>query len=380
MDILNRQSPYQRSLNRTLSRYLRNFDYLLLGAVYILIIIGIMMIASATRDVASLADRVNSQIIFAILGLGVVIFFAAIDYRLLTSTYIWIYGVIVLILGIVGLLGVEGDAGAQSWLNFGIAGFQPSELAKILLIIVLAQQLAKAADIIHTLRGVLISLAWAAIPAFFIFIQPDLGITVLIMVVWFVMAWAAGMSWKHIALFAVVGLIMLPILWGQMEEYQQARITVFLNPESDPDGFFNIGQALTAIGNGGLLGQGYMQGSQSQLRFLRVRHTDFIFAVIAEEFGFVGALFVLSLMGFVILRILRAAALAQDMAGSLLCYGVATVIFFQTLVSVGMNIRLMPVTGLTLPFISSGGSSLVTLLMGIGIVQSVLLRQDPREI
>jgi rod shape determining protein RodA len=380
VDILNRQSPYQRSLNRTLSRYLRNFDYLLLGAVYILIIIGIMMIASATRDVASLADRVNSQIIFAILGLGVVIFFAAIDYRLLTSTYIWIYGVIVLILGIVGLLGVEGDAGAQSWLNFGIAGFQPSELAKILLIIVLAQQLAKAADIIHTLRGVLISLAWAAIPAFFIFIQPDLGITVLIMVVWFVMAWAAGMSWKHIALFAVVGLIMLPILWGQMEEYQQARITVFLNPESDPDGFFNIGQALTAIGNGGLLGQGYMQGSQSQLRFLRVRHTDFIFAVIAEEFGFVGALFVLSLMGFVILRILRAAALAQDMAGSLLCYGVATVIFFQTLVSVGMNIRLMPVTGLTLPFISSGGSSLVTLLMGIGIVQSVLLRQDPREI
>ncbi|MGF1507850.1 MAG: FtsW/RodA/SpoVE family cell cycle protein, partial [Anaerolineae bacterium] len=292
----------------------------------------------------------------------------------------WIYAVLVASLGVGGLLGGLCLAGAQSWLNFGIAGFQPSELAKILLIIVLAQQMAKAANQIGTLKGILVSLAWAAIPTLFIFIQPDLGISVLIMVVWFAMAWAAGMDWKHIVLFAVVGLALAPFLWGIMEEYQRARIIVFIWPEADPDAFFNIGQALTAIGNGGLLGQGYMQGPQSQLRFLRVRHTDFIFAVLAEEFGFVGSIIVLLLLGIVVMRCLRAASLASDKAGSLIAVGVATVIFFQTVVSVGMNIRLMPVTGLTLPFVSSGGSSLVTLLMGIGLVQSVLLRQNPRDL
>ena len=341
------------------------------------------MIASATRDVASLADRVQSQIIFSILGIGVVIFFTVLDYRLLTSIYIWIYLVIVAILAVVGLLGVEGDAGAQSWLNFGVAGFQPSELAKILLIIVLAQQLANNADEIGRLRTVLISAGWAALPTFFIFIQPDLGISILVLVIWFMMVWAAGLRWEHFALFVVVGVVAMPVLWGQMEDYQKSRIIVFIEPEADPDAFFNIGQALTAIGNGGrdgLFGRGYMQGSQSQLRFLRVRHTDFIFAVIAEELGFVGAMTVLILIAGVIMRMLRAARLAHDMAGSLICYGVATVIFFQTVVSIGMNIRLMPVTGLTLPFVSSGGSSLVTLLMGVGIVQSILVRQNPRDL
>jgi rod shape determining protein RodA len=365
--------------SRTASRYLRNFDYVLLVTIIIMIVFGITMIASATRDVASLADRVSSQILFSIVGVGVVFVVAALDYRLLTSTYLWIYGIIVLLLAVVGLLGTEGEAGAQSWVNLGVAGFQPSELAKMLLIIVLAQQLANNAERIEKLSTVLSSLAFVFIPVFFIFIQPDLGITVLVLVVWFVMVWAAGMRWEHIALFIIVALIVTPLLWSQMEDYQRSRITTFVNPESDPDAFFNINQALTAIGNGGLLGRGYMQGSQVQLRYLRVRHTDFIFAVIAEELGFVGAMAVLVLMTVAVLRILRAARLSHDMAGSLICYGVATVIFFQTLVSVGMNVQLLPVTGLTLPFISSGGSSLVTLLFGIGLVESVLLRQDPRQ-
>ncbi len=362
------------------SRFVRNFDYVLLVVVIILIIFGIMMIASATRDVASLADRVNSQILYGIVGIGVVFAVAALDYRLLTSTYLWIYGIIVGILGVVGLLGIEGEAGAQSWVNLGIAGFQPSELAKMLLIIVLAQQLAINAERIQRLSTILKSLAFVAVPTLLIFIQPDLGISVLVLVVWFVMVWAAGMRWQHILLFVLIALVILPILWGQMEDYQRSRIAVFLNPQADEDAFYNIRQALTAIGNGGLLGRGYMQGTQSQRRFLRVRHTDFIFAVIAEELGFVGALAVLGLITLVLFRILRAARMAPDMAGSLICLGVATVIFFQTLVSIGMNIRLMPVTGLTLPFISSGGSSLVTLLFGIGLVESVVTRHNPREL
>jgi rod shape determining protein RodA len=309
----------------------------------------------------------------------IVIVMTAIDYRLLTSTYLWIYGIIVLILAVVGVLGTEGEAGAQSWVTLGSAGFQPSELAKMLLIIVLAQQLATGAENIEKLKTVLISLAFVAVPVFFIFIQPDLGISVLILVTWFVMVWAAGLRWQHILLFIVLAIIAMPILWNEMEPYQKSRIITFIDLDADPDAAFNMRQALTAIGNGGLLGRGYMQGPQSQLRFLRVRHTDFIFAVIAEELGFVGAMLVLGLMGIVIFRITRAARLAQDLAGSLLCYGVATVIFFQTLVSVGMNIRMLPVTGLTLPFVSSGGSSLVTLMFGIGLVESVVLRRGSRQ-
>jgi rod shape determining protein RodA len=362
------------------SRYFQNFDYMLLVTTVLLIIFGVMMIASATRDVASLADRVNSQIVFGIISVAVVLVVAALDYRLLTSTYLWIYGVIVLILAIVGVLGTEGEAGAQSWVNLGIAGFQPSELAKMLMIIVLAKQLADNAERIEKLPTILRSLLVVALPAFFIFIQPDLGITILLLVTWFVMVWAAGMRWQHIALFAVIALVALPVMWANMEPYQRSRITVFIKPEADADAFFNIRQALTAIGNGGLIGRGYMQGTQSQLRFLRVRHTDFIFAVIAEEMGFVGAMVVLALIAVVLFRILRAARLAPDMAGQLICLGVATVIFFQTFVSIGMNVRLMPVTGLTLPFISSGGSSLVTLMFGVGLVESVVLRHDPREI
>lgn len=360
-------------------RFLRNFDYTLLILVAILVIVGVLMIASATHDVPSLADRVSSQITYGIVGIGLVLLVAALDYRLLTSTYLWIYGGLVIFLALGTLLGVEGEAGAQSWINLGIAGFQPSELAKILLIVVLAQHLARNREQIRCLPTVLRSLGFVAVPVFLIFIQPDLGISILLLVVWFVMVWAAGMDWKHILLIVVAALIALPFLWSQMEDYQRSRIAVFINPEADPAASYNIDQALTAIGNGGFLGRGYMNGSQSQRRFLRVRHTDFIFAVIAEELGFVGAIAVLGLMLLVVLRLLRAARLASDMAGSLICIGVATVIFFQTLVSVGMNVRLMPVTGLTLPFISSGGSSLVTLLLGIGLAESVVVHRRPHE-
>lgn len=360
--------------------FFADFDYVLFAVTIILLLFGVMMIASATRDVDSLADRVNSQIVYSVVGVAIVLILAALDYRILTGMYVWIYILLLVILGITGLLGSEGEAGAQSWVNLGVAGFQPSELAKMLLIIVLAQQLARNVKHIEILRTILISLGFVAVPVYFIFIQPDLGISVLVMVTWFAMAWVAGMRWQHILLFAVVSLVSLPILWSQMEPYQRSRIATFINPDSDPDAAFNIRQALTAIGSGGLLGKGYMQGTQSQLRFLRVRHTDFIFAVIAEEFGFIGALLVIVLIGIVIYRVLRAARMAQDMAGSLICYGVATVIFFQTLVSIGMNVRVLPVTGLTLPFLSSGGSSLVTLMLGIGLVESIVVRHNARQL
>jgi rod shape determining protein RodA len=159
-----------------------------------------------------------------------------------------------------------------------------------------------------------------------------------------------------------------------MKDYQRERITTFINPEGDATAFYNINQALTSIGSGGLFGKGYANGTQNTGRFLRVRHTDFIFSVISEEFGFVGGITVMLLIGVVIWRILRGARMATDPLGSLICYGVAAIIFFQTFVSIGMNLRMLPVTGLTLPFISSGGTSLLSILAGIGLAESVIVR------
>jgi rod shape determining protein RodA len=367
--------PMSQAGPNRVARLWQNFDFILFGVTVILIIYGIMMIASATRGAVDtdLQSRLPRQIQYAIIGIGVMFFTASIDYRLLGALHRYIYLFLVFVLGLVAVLGLAGAAGAQRWLTVGIP-IQPSELAKLLLVIILAQHLQAQYHKMDKLQTVLISLGYIGVPALLIFLQPSLGITILIMFTWFIMIWAAGLRAKHIMLFLVVALLGAPILWANMEDYQKSRIFSFINPGGDEDAYYNILQAQISIGSGGLTGKGYLGGTQAQLRFLRVRHTDFIFSVIAEELGFVGASLVLVLIGLVLWRIMRAAYIAKDPLGSLLCYGVAANIFFQTFVSVGMNLSLLPVTGLTLPFVSSGGSSLLTLLFGIGLVESVVMR------
>lgn len=362
------------------TRIVQNFDYTLFGLTILLIAYGVLMIRSATMDAIDpdLINRVPRQITYAVIGLAMVIILALLDYRLLGALSPWIYTLVLGLLGLVAVLGVIGEAGAQRWLNVGIP-VQPSELSKILLVITLAQYLSERYQRIGHLRTVLNSLVYVGIPAGLIFMQPDLGTAVVVMFVWFVMVWASGLRGSHILLFLIIAVIALPIIWNMMEPYQQRRIQSFINPEGDPDAYYNIQQALISVGSGGLLGKGYAHGTQSQLRFLRVRHTDFIFAVIAEELGFVGVVLVMGLMLMLLMRILRGARIARDPLGSLICYGVAAIIFFQTVVSIGMNLQLLPVTGLTLPFVSSGGSSLLTLLVGIGLVESVIVRHRPLE-
>jgi rod shape determining protein RodA len=194
------------------------------------------------------------------------------------------------------------------------------------------------------------------------------------------MIWLAGLPLSHFVMLAAVALASALVLFPSLQDYQKERIVAFVNPEAVPEQAFNIDQALISIGSGGWWGKGYLQGTQSQLGFLRVQHTDFIFSVVTEEMGLIfGALVVLGLMGFILLRILRVAAKSPDPAGRYICVGIAAALFFQTMVSVGMNLRLIPVTGLTLPFVSYGGSSLLTLYMGIGVVQSVLMRHRKQE-
>lgn len=358
----------------------RQFDVLLLIATILLTVFGILMIRSATLNAidTDLINRVPDQIRFAILGIFVLFGLAALDYRLLSGLHQWLYLIMVALLVLVFFFGVEGDAGAKSWINIGIR-VQPSEIAKVLIIITLGHLLARNYEKMGRLTTLVKSLLHVGIPAAIIFIQPDLGMAIVFGVMWIVMIWAAGLRLKHIAIFGLAILltapVAVPIVWSQMQDYQKSRITSFIFPESDPDAYYNILQARISIGSGGLDGKGYAQGPQNIGRFLRVRHTDFIFSVIGEEFGLVGGVLVMGGLGFVILRILRGARQAVDPLGSLICYGVATFIFFQTVVSIGMNLSLMPVTGLTLPFLSSGGTSLLSTLAGIGLAESVIMRR-----
>ncbi len=354
----------------------RQFDWVLFVTTLILIVFGILMIRSATLGAidTDLISRVPDQIRYAIIGIVVVFALAAIDYRLLGSLHIWLYAIMVGLLVLVQFLGVEGDAGSQRWINVGIR-IQPSEIGKILIIVTLGYHLAQNYDQLHKLSTVIRSLVHMSLPTALIFLQPNLGTTIVFMVIWFAMIWAAGLRLKHIGIFALVFVLGAPVVWANMEDYQRSRITTFLFPDQqDRDTTYNIEQSRIAVGSGGWIGKGYANGSQSQLRFLRVRHTDFIFSVIAEEFGMAGGAAVMVGIGIVIARILRGARMAIDPLGSLICYGVAAIIFFQTTVSIGMNLNMLPVTGLTLPFISSGGTSLLSMLAGIGLAQSVIMR------
>jgi rod shape determining protein RodA len=362
----------------------RRFDYTLFGVTLLLTIFGILMIASATQDAIdpAIISRVPDQIRFTLLGVVIMVVLAVVDYRTLGGLGMWLYLLMIALLVMVFFFGVEGDAGAQSWINIGIR-IQPSEVAKVLIILTLGQYLAENYEYIGRMSTLLVSLIHVGIPSLLIFIQPDLGITTVFAAIWFTMAWGAGLRLRHIVMslltLVLIGSIVLAqafgLIDGPLEDYQVRRISTFISPESDADSYFNIRQAIISVGSGGLVGKGYSVGTQNKGRFLRVRHTDFIFSVIAEEFGFIGSMATLGMIGLVIMRILAGARKSVDAFGSLICYGVAAFIFFQTVTSIGMNLALVPVTGLTLPFLSSGGTSLLSSMAGVGLAQSVIARR-----
>jgi rod shape determining protein RodA len=233
----------------------------------------------------------------------------------------------------------------------------------------------------HRFTNTIASVIYIGVPVALIFVEPNLGMSILFIVCWFVMFWLAGLPLSHFAILAFIGIVGFTAVFPFLQDYQKERITTFVNPENaNEDDIFNVDQAQISIGSGGLFGKGYLNGTQSQLGFLRVQHTDFIFSVLTEEMGLLfGSLIVMLLMGFIIWRILRVAMITPDPAGKYICVGIAAILFFQSVVSVGMNVRLLPVTGLTLPFVSYGGSSLTTLFIAIGIVQSVLMRHRKQE-
>jgi len=380
------------------ARIWRHFDVWLLAAVVLLTIAGVALIRSAIGGNENLAELVPRQALYAGAGMFVLLATAAIDYRSWAAISRPIYLFTIALLALIPIAGVVGFGSAR-WFELATVTIQPSELAKILVILVLANFLARNLNQISTTSVLLKSLALVGLPAGLILIQPDLSTAVTLVVIWVGLMWAAGMKLTRIGaiigFLAVVGLVITPLLaryflegYPQGEDflfiknYQMTRVVNFLFPDPDESfgATYNVEQALISVGSGGLLGQGYGSGTQVQLRFLKVRHTDFLFSSMSQEFGFVGSTVFILLLMFAIYRCLRAARMARDPFGALVCYGVAILLLFQASFNIGMNLNLFPVSGLPLPFLSYGGSSLLTSLVGVGLVESVILRHKRIEL
>lgn len=365
-------------MRNTIETNWRHFDFWLLGAVAVLTIFGITMIHSAVAGNIELTEErnlVTRQIVFAVIGFVVVIITAGIDYHLWQSLSRTLYLGMAVLLAVLAAVGAA-LFGSARWFDTGVILIQPSELAKIVMILVLADYFARHQEHIHDLKRVGFSFLYTLGMVIWILLQPNLSTSIVIVVIWFSLLWASGLRLRHLLLFIGVGIILPFIAYPFLADYQRDRITNFLfpDPTARHGDIYNIQQALISIGSGGLFGQGYGSGTQVQYRFLKIRWSDYIFSAMAHEFGFVGTILVLILLVFIIYRCLRAARLAQDTFGALIAYGVAAMLAFQALVNIGVNLNLLPATGLTLPFVSYGGSSLLSALVGIGLVESVILR------
>lgn len=358
----------------------RHFDFWLLGTVAVLTIFGITMIRSTIAGNFDLAEHSQRQLVFAIAGFVVLFGIASIDYHLWSSIRGPMYLATVAILSILFIAG-EALFGSARWFQSAIINIQPSEFAKIVVILVLADFFTRNKEKVKDLRWILRSFLLTMGIVVWILLQPNLSTSIVILVIWFSLLWATGLQLRHLVLFSGAGLLAPFVGFPFMADYQQQRVLNFIAPDEGArhGAIYNVQQALISIGSGGWLGKGYGHGSQVQLRFLKVRHSDFIFSAMAEEFGFIGAVLVMFLLIFVIYRCLRGARLARDTFGALICYGVATLLAFQAMVNIGVNLNVLPATGLPLPFLSYGGSSLLSLLIGVGLVESVILRHKPLE-
>ena len=367
----------------------RYFDFSLVGAMTVLVIIGITMIRSAIAgniELTTDTPLVNRQIIFAVIGFIALLLVASVDYRVWSSLSLQLYIGMIIVLFALNVIGAA-LFGSARWFRTTLVFIQPSEFAKIVLILVMADFFSKHLHQMYDAKWTIRSFFMMMGITIWVLLQPNLSTSIVLVVLWFVLLWISGLPVKHLLAYGAAGLaaiaISFPVLVevGVLQEYQLRRILNFVAP--DPNArygdIYNIQQALISIGSGGLFGQGYGQGSQVQLRFLKVRWSDFIFSATANELGLVGALLIILLMAFVVYRCLWAARHAQDPYGTLVSYGVATLIAFQALVNLGVNLELMPATGLTLPFVSYGGSSLLANMIAIGLVESVIMRRKAIE-
>ena len=360
-------------------RLLRRTDLTLIAATAAIVIMSLVIIGSATHVNTPSEERywfVQRQGISILVDIGLAIFLMNFDYKVLQRYGHHFYEFNLILLVLVMLIG-QTALGAQRWIALGPISIQPSEFSKLIMIISLAAILEKKGGKINTLKGLLPVAAYVGVPFILVLKQPDLGTSLVFLAIFVGMIFIAGIRLRLLMGFFVAGMAALPVVWHFLKDYQKMRIMVFLDPNVDPLGAgYHIIQSKIAIGSGMLFGKGLFGGTQSQLNFLPENHTDFIFSVVGEELGFVGCVILLLLYLVILWRGLQIARDASDTFGRLLAVGIISMIAFHVLVNVGMTMGIMPVTGIPLPLMSYGVSSLTTNIMAIAILLNIRLRRQ----
>ncbi len=358
-------------------RALFKFDYLLLGAVFLLIVMGLVSIYSVgLSDIESKMIFFDKQLLFVITGLILLLTFSFIDYRFLKSYYKIFLIVSFLLLTSVLIFGAF-IRGTSSWFSIFGFQFQPVEFAKIGLIIFLAAYLSNKAKEFYNWKPILISALVSFSIIALVMLQPDLGSAIILFVIWFIMLLFTNINKKKIIIIFIILAILISAGWFVfLKGYQKDRVITFLNPKKDPLGVgYNLSQSIIAVGSGGVTGRGFGLGSQSQLNFLPEQRTDFVFAVISEEFGFLGSFFTILIIIIFLLKILNITRKSNDNFAVFLALGFLIMFFTQSLMNIAMNVGLAPVIGLPLPFVSYGGSSMWMSLLAVGILESIVIHR-----
>jgi rod shape determining protein RodA len=360
-------------------RLRERFDWPLFISAALVAVVGIVNLYSATSVYSGArAEQYVNQVYWLVAGGILAVFAASIDYRHFERLGYVVYIVGVLCLILVFILGRD-IRGSARWIVLGSFQFQPSEFMKLALAIALAKFLHDdPRGEGRTLKDLVVPVLLTIIPVGLILRQPDLGTAIILMLIFFSIALLIRLRWKSVASALGISIVSVLIVWSYgLKDYQRQRVTSFLNPEADLRGAgWQAHHARVAIGNGGLFGQGYMRGTQNQFKFLPDQYSDFPFPVFAEDWGFLGGLLLLGLYGFLSVWAIRVASQSKDRFGAALSVGIGAMIFWQAFINLGMVLGLLPVVGVTLPLFSSGGSSVLTVLIGVGLLMNVSMRRN----
>jgi rod shape determining protein RodA len=355
----------------------RDFDWALLGLVLLLCSMSVLEVHSATVH-TKFASFGTKQILFIAAGLVGMFVLAKIDYHRLIDWSPWFYGIFVVSLVAVKVIGHKA-LGARRWIGVGPIQFQPSEWVKLVLILAMARYIANIGGRNLTWTEIFKAFGMVGVPMLLVLVQPDLGTTLTYAPILVAGLFLGGINLRQSLILITVGVVLVGGVWSSgkiLKPYQKARLTSFINPGNDPRGSgYQVLQSEIAVGSGGVWGKGLEKGTQTQGYFLPIPYTDFIFAAFSEEHGFVGAFFILLLYFLILMRLIQNAQTAADLPGSLIIMGMVAVLTFQIAVNVGMVIGLMPVTGIPLPLMSYGGSSVLFSFLALGVAMNVRMRR-----
>ncbi len=359
-------------------RLIFNFDWVLLILVLVISSMGLLNIYSTGFSLsdASQNNLYVKQVQWVIIGLACMAATFCINYRFISRHAYTIYALSLFLLIVVFLYGFA-TRGSQRWIAIAGFSFQPSELVKLTVILALSKYFDE-----HRLSGgyglreLLVPSLFLLVPFLLILKQPDLGTALVLLIVFVCMVLVVGVKWKSVIAAVSCGVVLLPLSWHFLKDYQKERIMTFFNPEHDPLGSgYHIIQSIIAVGSGGIFGKGFLHGTQTQLKFLPEQHTDFVFSVFAEEWGFLGALILVTMFLALILWGLKIALNSKDYLGKMIATGITMLIFWEVFINIGMVLGILPVVGIPLPFFSYGGSAMVVLMTGVGLLLNVRMRR-----